>query len=135
MTLDERALTLSFFSLPSAHRLTIKLSPNFQTSFPLDILYLKLNQFIHQPNTLRSRHSATWCGPCKTIGPEILALSNTLLDVLFLKVDVDENDVIASEYEINAMPTFAFVKNKKLIESFSGARIDKVKELITKHKG
>ena len=78
---------------------------------------------------------ATWCGPCKAISPEILALSNTTLDVLFLKVDVDENDSIASEYEINAMPTFAFVKNKKLIESFSGARIEKVKELVTKHKG
>lgn len=58
-----------------------------------------------------------------------------MLDVLFLKVDVDENAEITNEYQISAMPTFAFVKNKKLIESFSGARIDKVKELITKHKG
>jgi len=77
---------------------------------------------------------ATWCGPCKAIAPEILVLSNTMLDVLFLKVDVDENDAIASEYDINAMPTFAFVKNKKLVESFSGARIEKVKELVTRHK-
>jgi len=78
---------------------------------------------------------ATWCGPCKAIAPEILTLSNTILDVLFLKVDVDENDTIASEYEIEAMPTFAFVKNKKLVTSFSGARIEKVKELITQNKG
>lgn len=77
---------------------------------------------------------ATWCGPCKQISPAILELSNSALDVLFLKVDVDENDTIASEYEISAMPTFAFVRNKKLVESFSGAKIEKVKELVTKHK-
>ena len=32
-------------------------------------------------------------------------------DVVFLKVDVDENEEAAQEYNITAMPTFIFVKN------------------------
>lgn len=37
---------------------------------------------------------ATWCGPCKMISPAIEQMSNDLRDdVIFLKVDVDENEV------------------------------------------
>jgi len=37
---------------------------------------------------------ATWCGPCKMIAPVLETLSNDLKDeVIFLKVDVDENEV------------------------------------------
>ncbi|CAM9892811.1 unnamed protein product, partial [Choristocarpus tenellus] len=37
--------------------------------------------------------TATWCGPCQTIAPAFEQLSEELLDVIFLKIDVDENEV------------------------------------------
>lgn len=77
---------------------------------------------------------AAWCGPCKSIAPDIIELSNTILDVIFLKVDIDENDEIACEYDVNSMPTFVFMRNHKLIHSFSGARIEKVRDLINQYK-
>lgn len=36
-------------------------------------------------------------------------------DVIFLKVDVDECEEIASEYGISSMPTFVFIKNSKVV--------------------
>lgn len=37
--------------------------------------------------------TATWCSPCQKIAPEFEQLSQELADVVFLKVDVDENEV------------------------------------------
>lgn len=37
--------------------------------------------------------TATWCLPCQKIAPEFAQLSEELTDVVFLKVDVDENEV------------------------------------------
>ncbi|XP_033208430.1 thioredoxin-2-like [Belonocnema kinseyi] len=77
---------------------------------------------------------ATWCGPCKIIGPKLQELSEEFPDVVFLKVDVDENEDIATEYEISSMPTFVFIKNCTKVDSFSGANSDKIKTTILKLK-
>lgn len=77
---------------------------------------------------------ATWCGPCKMIAPRLEELSKEMENVIFLKVDVDECEDIASEYEISSMPTFVFIKNSKVLETFSGANYDKLKSMIQKHK-
>ena len=37
--------------------------------------------------------TATWCGPCRVIGPEFVALSTQFPSILFLKVDVDDVQV------------------------------------------
>lgn len=37
--------------------------------------------------------SASWCSPCQKIAPDFEQLSQELTDVVFLKVDVDENEV------------------------------------------
>ncbi|XP_050576620.1 thioredoxin-2-like [Bombus affinis] len=77
---------------------------------------------------------ATWCGPCKMIAPKLEELSKEMENVIFLKVDVDECEDIASEYGISSMPTFVFIKNNKVLENFSGANYDKLKSTIQKHK-
>nr|BAN20116.1 thioredoxin, putative [Riptortus pedestris] len=77
---------------------------------------------------------ATWCGPCKRIAPKYEELATSNPDVVFLKVDVDECEAIAAQYEISVMPTFVFIKNKVKVESFSGGNEEKLKEFIQKHK-
>eukprot|EP00752_Nemacystus_decipiens_P013430 g11893.t1 len=64
---------------------------------------------------------ATWCGPCKRIAPFLVKLSETLDDVVFLKVDVDENSDASETYGIEAMPTFKFIKNGEVVETVTGA--------------
>ncbi|XP_075987627.1 thioredoxin 2 [Anticarsia gemmatalis] len=78
---------------------------------------------------------ATWCGPCKMIGPKLDEMAGEMQDsIVVVKVDVDECEDIATEYNINSMPTFVFVKNGKKIEEFSGANVDKLRNTILKLK-
>ena len=44
-------------------------------------------------------------------------MSKEMADVVFLKVDVDENEDAAQEYNISAMPTFIFIKNQAKVRS------------------
>lgn len=78
---------------------------------------------------------ATWCGPCKMIAPKLEELAKEMSQfVLVLKVDVEECEEIAAEYNISSMPTFVFIKNKNVITSFSGANYDKLKQLVLDNK-
>merc|ERR1712190_150111 len=76
---------------------------------------------------------ATWCGPCKMIAPIIVEMAGKMDNVVFLKVDVDEAEAVAAEYNISAMPTFVFIKDGKKIDELMGANADKLKELVSKH--
>ncbi|KAK0098047.1 hypothetical protein PV326_011582 [Microctonus aethiopoides] len=58
---------------------------------------------------------ATWCGPCKIIAPQFEELSKKHSSVIFLKVDVDENDEISATYEVSSMPTFVFIKKGEVV--------------------
>ncbi|KAL3270880.1 hypothetical protein HHI36_021395 [Cryptolaemus montrouzieri] len=77
---------------------------------------------------------ATWCGPCRMISPKLEELVTEFANVLILKVDVDECEDIAMEYNISSMPTFIFIKRKEVITTFSGANYDKLRALILQHK-
>ena len=48
---------------------------------------------------------ADWCGPCRMVGPVLEELSGEYHDVAFLKLNVDENPVIAQSYEVMSIPT------------------------------
>lgn len=75
---------------------------------------------------------ATWCGPCKRMGPIMDSISQQFKNVVFLKVDVDENIESSTKYEITCMPTFVFVKRKEVVERFSGSAKDKIIATINK---
>ncbi|XP_022906157.1 thioredoxin-2-like [Onthophagus taurus] len=77
---------------------------------------------------------ATWCGPCKMIAPKLEELAKENSNILVLKVDVDECEDIAMEYNITSMPTFIFIKSKKVVQQFSGANYDKLKQMIVEFK-
>ncbi|KAH9948215.1 thioredoxin [Amylocystis lapponica] len=60
---------------------------------------------------------ATWCGPCRVISPIFEKLVDQYPGVDAYKVDVDDQQDIAQEVGIRAMPTFiAFKKGNKLAE-------------------
>eukprot|EP01040_Poterioochromonas_malhamensis_P008734 gene8734-9454_t len=80
--------------------------------------------------------TASWCGPCKFISPYFheLAESKEFSKVIFVKVDVDEASEIAQKYQVNAMPTFLFIKDKSVVDRFSGASKDKLLSTIQANK-
>jgi thioredoxin 1 len=66
---------------------------------------------------------ATWCGPCKMVGPivaEIAAENAGRLKVA--KVDVDENPGLAMRYEVSSIPTLMVFKNGAVVNKAVGAR-------------
>lgn len=73
---------------------------------------------------------ATWCGPCKMIGPKVEDLAKEFNNILILKVDVDECEDVAVEYNITSMPTFVFIKNQSVTLQFSGANYEKLRQTI-----
>lgn len=65
---------------------------------------------------------ATWCGPCKKIGPYIDELAEQYADrVIIGKVDVDENDQLAIRFGIRNIPTILFFRNGEIIDKQIGA--------------
>ncbi|XP_029310299.1 thioredoxin-like [Cottoperca gobio] len=76
--------------------------------------------------------TATWCGPCKQISPEFHKQSTTAenVNVVFLKVDVDDAEDVSAECNINCMPTFHFYKNGEKVDEFSGANKDTLLEKL-----
>jgi len=63
---------------------------------------------------------ATWCGPCKMLTPILTDISKELVGVKFVKVNVDENIGIASQYHITSVPTILIFKGGEVIDKFTG---------------
>lgn len=65
--------------------------------------------------------TASWCGPCKMISPYVDELKKHYSEYNFFKIDVDEAEDVSEVFEIQSMPTFIIVKDKQIINRFSGA--------------
>jgi thioredoxin 1 len=64
---------------------------------------------------------APWCGPCKAIAPVLDELA-TEFDgkISIAKVDIDQNEAIAAEFGIRAIPTMLLFKGGKVVEQIVG---------------
>ena len=78
---------------------------------------------------------ATWCGPCKALGPKLEELAGSYTSkVKFVKVDVDQNPETASRFGIRGIPTLILFKNGQMVDQLVGNQPKEVIEnIITKH--
>ncbi|KAA8528690.1 hypothetical protein F0562_036045 [Nyssa sinensis] len=77
--------------------------------------------------------TASWCGPCRFIAPILADFARKLPHVTFLKVDVDELKTVAEDWAIEAMPTFIFLKEGKIVDKVVGAKKEDLQLTIGKH--
>lgn len=78
---------------------------------------------------------ATWCGPCKMVGPVVEKISETEAGVKFVKVDVDEVGELAQRYGIMSIPALmAFKEGEKVGEIVGFAPEPQLKALADKAK-
>lgn len=76
---------------------------------------------------------ATWCPPCKAIAPIYAQLASTHSAsgaFAFLKVNVDEQQELAQQFGIQAMPTFVLLKDGKPVDTIRGANPPALKKAI-----
>ena len=66
---------------------------------------------------------ATWCGPCKALTPIVDKLSEEMSGkVKIVKVDIDENSALTTEYRVMSVPTMKLFKNGEVVETLVGLR-------------
>ena len=63
---------------------------------------------------------ADWCGPCKMMSPVIDGLAEELEGVVVGKVNVDNNQDLAMQYNVMSIPTIMVFKNGELSQTFVG---------------
>uniref|UniRef100_A0A804RDB8 Thioredoxin domain-containing protein n=1 Tax=Zea mays TaxID=4577 RepID=A0A804RDB8_MAIZE len=72
-----------------------------------------------------------WCGPCKVMAPKFQEMSEKNLDVVFLKLDCNQdNKPLAKELGIKVVPTFKILKGGKVVKEVTGAKIDELAQAI-----
>jgi thioredoxin 1 len=72
--------------------------------------------------------------PATPISGQFKELSDAMSDVIFVKIDVDENPDTAAKYQVSAMPTFLFIKAGEVVDRLMGASPARLQELIAEHK-
>ena len=79
---------------------------------------------------------ASWCGPCKIMGPIVEELSQEMEGVTIGKVNVDENAELARQFNVLSIPTFIIFKSGQVVEQFSGAMgKEALQAKLTAHMG
>lgn len=64
---------------------------------------------------------ADWCGPCKVLTPILKDVKEELGDQLkILKVDVDRNNAIASQFQVRGVPTMILFREGRVLWRQSG---------------
>lgn len=64
---------------------------------------------------------ATWCGPCKMIGPIVEELSEELAGkAVFGKLNVDNQPELAMQFQVMSIPTLLLFKNGEIVNKKVG---------------
>lgn len=58
---------------------------------------------------------ATWCGPCKMLGPVFESVAQES-NIKFVKVDIDEHEDLCREYKVMSVPTVILFENGKEVK-------------------
>lgn len=79
---------------------------------------------------------ASWCGPCKSFAPIYEKVSDNITDVVFAKVNTEEEQELAASFQIRSIPTLMIFREQIVIFSQAGMLPEKaLVELIEKAKG
>ena len=65
---------------------------------------------------------ASWCGPCRMVGPILDEIAEEREDIKVCKINIDEEPELANEYQIMSIPSLMVLQNGKVINRSAGAR-------------
>ena len=71
---------------------------------------------------------APWCGPCRIIAPSLEELNDEIDNLRVVKLNVDDNQQTAAQYDVMSIPTLIVFKNgqpaKKIIGAMPKKRLE-----------
>lgn len=76
---------------------------------------------------------ATWCGPCKSFAPVFEAAAAKHTDIVFGKIDTDEEQSLAKAFNIRSVPTLMVIREKIMVIRESGALPANSLEKVIEH--
>ena len=95
----------------------------------------ELNEILTQEGVLVVDYTATWCGPCKVIAPDIDRLAQEYSDrARVVKIDLDQNKENAKKFKIRSIPAVLMFKNGEMVENIVGKKPYEIfSEALNKH--
>jgi putative thioredoxin len=64
---------------------------------------------------------ASWCGPCRTLGPILEKVVDETPGVELVKIDVDANPRSSATFQVQSIPAVFAIRDRKVVDSFIGA--------------
>ena len=79
---------------------------------------------------------APWCGPCKSFGPIYEEVSDKHPDIVFAKINTEDQQAIAAHFQIRSIPTLMIFREQIVLFSEAGMLpANALEELIEQVKG
>lgn len=75
---------------------------------------------------------ATWCGPCKMLSPIVDELANEHEEIKVCKLDVDNSQDLAQQFQVMSIPTLILFKNGQAVSKVIGLQSKAALEQLIK---
>ena len=80
------------------------------------------NEVVQSEKVVLLDFFASWCGPCRMVGPIIDEIAEENEEIRVCKVNVDEQTELASQFQVYSIPTLVVMQDGKVLKQATGAK-------------
>ena len=80
------------------------------------------DEVLHSDRPVLLDFWASWCGPCRMVGPILDEIAQEREDIKVCKINIDEEPELANEYQIMSIPSLMVVVDGKIANRIVGAK-------------
>lgn len=96
----------------------------------IDALNSMIDECEKNDKFLVIKASASWCCPCRAVKPKYQEMTQKYSNAVFTTFDVDEQQEIAEQFSISAMPTFIVVKGRDIVKRVEGINLPIIQQVL-----